>query len=142
MKPIHYADLLEVPYRLGGRRVDRGLDCFGVLLEYYRRAGVALEDPLPDYGRSSTKDVAAALDKWGAQWRAVDRPALEIGDVAVINWPDPDEGTRGLMHVGVIVDPMPVRILHGHMTIGIVATRIRAVEAWVVGYYRHEAWPV
>lgn len=38
-------DLLKWPYRFGGRGPD-GVDCLGVVIEVYRRAGLELPDPL------------------------------------------------------------------------------------------------
>lgn len=38
-----YSDLIGVPYKLHGRTKE-GLDCYGLVLEIYRRAGLTLAD--------------------------------------------------------------------------------------------------
>lgn len=41
-----YEDLLFAPYKINGRDVKTGLDCYGLLLECYRRCGLFLPDVL------------------------------------------------------------------------------------------------
>jgi hypothetical protein len=40
-----YEDLLTLRYRPDGRGLDGTIDCIGVVLEIYRRAGIELPDP-------------------------------------------------------------------------------------------------
>lgn len=44
---VAYSDMLSWPYRQGGRGAA-GIDCLGVVLEIYRRAGLRLPDPALD----------------------------------------------------------------------------------------------
>lgn len=41
---VEYEDLLEHPYQRDGRG-SGGIDCLGIVLEVYRRAGILLPDP-------------------------------------------------------------------------------------------------
>lgn len=38
-KEIQYADLIGVPFKNLGRDVKSGLDCYGLVVEIYRRCG-------------------------------------------------------------------------------------------------------
>lgn len=42
---VEYSDLLTLDYRAGGRGTDGTIDCIGIVLEVYRRAGLGLPDP-------------------------------------------------------------------------------------------------
>lgn len=42
---VAYEDLFDLAYRLGGRGADGTIDCIGVVLEIFRRAGLGLPDP-------------------------------------------------------------------------------------------------
>lgn len=41
---VDYEDMIGWPYRVSGR-VPTGIDCIGVVLEVFRRAGLGLPDP-------------------------------------------------------------------------------------------------
>ena len=43
---ISYDDLIGMPYRPGGRYGNSFIDCLGVVLEVYARAGLGLPDPV------------------------------------------------------------------------------------------------
>ncbi|MFH0903178.1 MAG: hypothetical protein V2A73_21325 [Pseudomonadota bacterium] len=42
---VEYEDLLPLQYRTDGRGLDGTIDCIGIVLEVYRRAGIDLPDP-------------------------------------------------------------------------------------------------
>jgi len=55
-----YADLLGIPYELGGRDSARSLDCWGLCVEVCRRAGIEL----PDFqSPGSFEDVAGVMER-------------------------------------------------------------------------------
>jgi cell wall-associated NlpC family hydrolase len=41
--------LIGIPYKKMGRNVTNGLDCFGLVIEFYRRMGIDIEDPVKIY---------------------------------------------------------------------------------------------
>lgn len=43
---VEYSDLFDLDYREGGRGSDGTIDCIGVVIEIFRRAGLSLPDPL------------------------------------------------------------------------------------------------
>ncbi len=68
---MEFNDLIGVPFVDGGRSPDTGLDCWGLALEIYRRAGVAL----PDF-KISAMDAAtinAELSANEGKWKKLPR---------------------------------------------------------------------
>jgi len=47
---VEYQDMLETPFILNGRWGSGGIDCLGVALEIFRRAGLGLPDPIRSRG--------------------------------------------------------------------------------------------
>lgn len=83
---MNYLDLLSVPFKYGGRKLeDGGLDCFGVVVEMSRRAGVTMPE------RQFSEDLAVNHALMAAQmnvWAKQDRPVM--GDVVLFRikrWP-------------------------------------------------------
>jgi hypothetical protein len=74
--PVEYADLFELRYRLGGRGLDGTIDCLGVVIEVFRRAGLGLPDPdklgggvvefCELFERVSTPDQLYDVALWGS----------------------------------------------------------------------------
>lgn len=50
--PVEYTDMTSPTggwrYRFGGRSLEQGIDCLGVVLEIFRRAGIGIPDPGED----------------------------------------------------------------------------------------------
>jgi hypothetical protein len=42
---VEYEDIFAMKYRLGGRGTDGTIDCVGVVIEVFRRAGLGIPDP-------------------------------------------------------------------------------------------------
>lgn len=97
-------DLIGTPYRLGARGPD-ALDCWGLVLEVYRRAG----KHLPDYASDgmSRQDLIRLV-------RAEERIATKIDEpepLCIVN-----DNRRG--HVGVWVNGA---VLHASRGFGVIA---------------------
>ena len=50
---LNYVDLIGVPYIKGGRDPSKGLDCYGLCIEIYRRLGKIL----PEFHSSEENDI-------------------------------------------------------------------------------------
>lgn len=66
---LDYISLIGSPYAKAGRG-DPGYDCYGLLIELFRRAG----DEIPDYASPADRDAIALLmaeekKKWREKWR-------------------------------------------------------------------------
>lgn len=119
-----YADLIGVPFVEGGR--DRtGLDCWGVVLEWYRRQGVLLKDPFRLETQASLKQAhVLPADQWIARqfdhWRRVERP--EVGSVVAFR-----DVEGAAVHVAVLV--ASGLVLHALRRCGVVVSKLDR-EPW------------
>jgi cell wall-associated NlpC family hydrolase len=86
---VAYEDLLALPYRQNARASDGQIDCMGVVLEIYRRAGLKLPDPIlageSIFGFAELFDVVADLS------------TLQLYDLVYIQ--------KSSNHIGVVVRP-------------------------------------
>jgi cell wall-associated NlpC family hydrolase len=133
MPPL--ADLIGVPFEDCGRDPARGMDCWGLVMEVYRRTGVEV----PDYGKSVPSAYASAdadgqyraADTTG-KWRKVDTP--EPGDLVAMHT---DMRMPGVVnHFGVCLGGG--KFIHTCRNRKCEVARLGAIE-WahrVRGYYR------
>jgi len=75
-----YSDLIGIPFKDGGRSID-GLDCYGLVMEVYRRKGINLPEyyaPALDESAVSTQiEAAKALPIW-QKAEAANPPLLAV----------------------------------------------------------------
>lgn len=115
------ASLVGVEYTDGGRTIEGGLDCYGLVRLALRRLGVDLP----------ASEAGLAFETAGAE--PVPLACVRRGDVVVM---PADEESAYAVHLGVMVDPL--RLLHAVRGVG---SRIDRYEAWckagkVTGVYR------
>ena len=116
LPPALWDDLLAVPWAEDGRDPAAGLDCFGLVVEVYRRLGVELPDPAsPGF-----------LSQRGG-WEAISDPEPGCAVLMV---------HQGRPHVGVYLGGG--EILHSTLLSGVVVSSLRAARAagLVKGYAR------
>lgn len=77
---VNIDDLIGVPYVNGGRDYETGLDCWGLVQEYYRRLGVKLPKHLIDIKRVDA--IMAEIDSNRHKWRELEAP--EVGCVVLL----------------------------------------------------------
>lgn len=67
-----FKDLIGVPFVNGGRDYKTGLDCWGVVLEYYKRIGITL----PDYKIDAycTPVITESMQAVLGNWKKLDYP--------------------------------------------------------------------
>jgi len=67
IEQLFYTDLLDKRYEKGARGPD-AYDCYGLVMEVFKRAGVAL----PDYGcAESPEGVAELITRFSTDWREI-----------------------------------------------------------------------
>lgn len=125
-----YEDLLGAPYREGGRDKD-GLDCWGLVLEVFRRLGHALPDPGVttadiEGGRADPFAAYSASDDWE---RAM--PPFQVFDVILFK---PEGGGHVASHAGVYVGER--KILHATDTAGVCTQPLKFLQHRIFGAYR------
>jgi hypothetical protein len=114
---MKYDDLLQVPYLDQGRSMVDGLDCYGLVLECFRRDGKELKDlALP---------VCSALARHVASLnvREVMEPAAGLGVQFMID---------NRMHIGYMINKREIL----HMTEqGARKTPLIALSRWTPKYF-------
>ncbi len=116
---VEYEDMVGWRYATAGRSLA-GVDCAGVILEIYRRAGLGLPDP-----------ARGLITEFGMAWEKVSA-ADTLYDLLRFR---PDTGgLAGQDHLGVLVRPDVVlsatRVLGVHARPLAVYARIPRVENW------------
>ena len=119
MKKPWYYDLLGTAYVRGGMDPATGLDCFGLLLEAYRRKEAPLDLPEFDYeGDWRRRALGYLVDHAPRLFKPAERPFCEL-DVLVT---EPD-GENEPLHVSVFVDY--AHVLHTTRKTGVHVARVR-----------------
>ena len=77
---VNIDDLIGVPYVNGGRDPETGLDCWGLVQEYYRRLGLKLPKHLIDIKRVDA--IMAEIDSNRHKWIELETP--EVGCVVLL----------------------------------------------------------
>ena len=120
-----FVDLVGTPFRYGGRGPTH-FDCYGLVLEMFKRAGV---ENVPDYG--SAEDIgriAAMMNSAELQWKKLDSPrpgALVFVRIGRFN-----------AHVGFCLDGN--RMIHTwERSGGVVIERLETWRRQIVGYYEY-----
>ena len=109
--------LVGTPYVAGGRDAKRGLDCWGVVLEFYRRAfGIDLPDPVSM--ASATCEAAPVSD----HFLRIEVEESQPGDIGRFHVRDPGAG-----HLGIVLARK--RILHPFDRAGVVVWPLRGVSS-------------
>ena len=125
-------DLIGKPFRDMGRGPDC-FDCFGLVMEVFRRQGIEL----PDYGAGIWADQAAQIDRAicdaSDQWTALSRPVR--GCLIALRFPYP----HWVSHLGVMLDGE--RFINVRLKTKVVIDRISS-PAWrrrIAGFYKYRS---
>lgn len=117
---VEFCDLIGAPFEYGGRGPEE-YDCYGLLMEMYKRIGI----DIPDYGSSSQgAEIIAMMMGKVHEWREVG-PIL--GCTILIKLPMS-------MHVGFLL-PYKKFIHTSRSTGGVTIEYLRNWERRVLGYY-------
>ena len=90
---MKYDDLLNVPFRWGGRDKS-GMDCYGIVVECCKRAGTPISDPFRGLSASIPLEEAMRVRKQAINVIEADGPAC--GRIVAGEW-------KGESHVGYLV---------------------------------------
>ena len=123
---MQYSDLLGTPFKLYGRD-KTGIDCLGVVLEVYRRAGTPFPDPLEVLPTTPSLDAMLSTGET-SEWSQVVGGYRER-DVVLFR------DSAGSLHVGVLVTPS--RILHATEAHGVVVSPLRYKQQSIEKVYRY-----
>lgn len=123
---MQYSDLIGTPFLRHGRSKD-GIDCLGVVLEMYRRFGIALTDPVETLPVEALTDHSVVSDAMG-EWEEVNSGYRER-DVIVFR------DSTGKVHVGILVSLS--KMLHATENNGVVVSPIRYRQQSIEKVYRY-----
>lgn len=76
---IYYADLIGVPFANCGRDITKGFDCYGLVIEIYKRCGKNIPEYYADY--NDTKAVNKLITEKTAiksNWKKVDMANMPV----------------------------------------------------------------
>lgn len=120
-----YDDLVGLPFRDGGRGPD-SYDCWGLVLELFRRRGIVLHDYC--CSSESTAGVARLMGQGRAEWRRLEAP--EPGCLVAIRMLD----VGWANHCGMCLGEG--RFIHAYSEeTGVVIDRLRRWGPRIAGYY-------
>lgn len=121
--------LIGVPYAHLGRNPSRGLDCWGVVIEFFKRLGVVISDPIGGYREDFWKHDDLIGGYSASDFYPVKNPSPGSVVSMCINAPVPN-------HLGVLLDN--TYILNSSNPIGVHRLRLFVVKDRQINYYRHK----
>lgn len=124
MSMVEYSDLIGVPFRNRGRDVKTGLDCYGLVMEIYRRYGISIPEYTEDF--DNLEKVNALITEGVAiksNWRRVEGE-LPVPCLVAIRFGVP----KGMVnHTGCYIGNG--RFIHIRQNIGVCVDNINS-PAW------------
>jgi len=128
---VKIKDLIGGRFVNGGRSVRAGMDCWGLVMEVYRRYGIAI----PDFtvGAFDYVVINALMDEAveSQKWEEVGKPAIGDVPLVVLMRMHPTLIT----HAGVYVGGN--RIIHTMKMTGVIMSRVDGLKSRIEGYYRY-----
>lgn len=132
---IYYADLIGVPFANRGRDIAKGFDCYGLVMEVYKRCGKHIPEYYADY--NDTKAVNKLITEKTAiksNWEKVDINNMPVPCLLAISCGTP----KGVVnHTGVYIGNG--RFIHIREKTGVCVDRINS-PAWrriIEGAYKY-----
>ena len=124
-------DLIGKRFVNGGRKPVTGLDCWGLVMEVYRRYGISIPDFTVDAFAFQAIDVLAGKAVESRVWERVHEFRDKDAPLVVLMRMHP----KLITHVGVYIGHN--RIIHTMKMTGIITSRASALKSRIVGYYRY-----
>jgi len=126
---MEYKDLVGIPFKYGGRDKS-GMDCWGLVVEIYRRMGIEIED-LDYCNKIAFGDNPVFEEHKSEDWERV-MPPFKEGDVVLFRL----HGAQYPTHCGVYLKGG--KVIHAVERHGVVITPIRSLLPKIDSVYRHK----
>ncbi len=131
---IDYSDLIGVPFKNRGRDKDTGLDCYGLVMEVYKKIGIQLPEYYADWNNVEKINGIIQQEVGTSLWKKVDGGHIPIPCVMAIRFGVP----KGVVnHTGVYVGNG--KFIHIRENVGVCVDRINS-PAWkkqIEGFYEY-----
>lgn len=132
-KEIQYADLIGVPFKNLGRDVKSGLDCYGLVVEIYRRCGKEIGEYYSDCSDKARINAILRREVATTKWRRIaEGETLPVPCLVALRFNSPPGVVN---HTGVYIGNG--RFIHTHEKIGCCVDSITSI-AWqkqIEGFY-------
>lgn len=112
--------LVGTRYREGGRNPSTGLDCMGLYLVAMRALGRIAREPAPEFLEALCAPEAIVEDHLPF-WVQIKPARMARGDLVLMS-----SHGRHVDHCGIAVGS--THVLHASKTLGVIATRIDAIQ--------------
>ena len=125
-----YADLIGIPFANRGRDKKTGLDCYGLVQEFYRKFGVEVPEYYADFNDAERIQTLIADNTKGYPWKRISEPIVPC--LIAMRF-----GNKYVNHTGVYVGAG--KFLHTRDKIGVCVDRI-SNPIWrkvIVGFYKY-----
>lgn len=123
-------DLIGIPFLPKGRDPKTGLDCWGLVVEVFRRSRIALPEHLIDPSEHAA--IAAAISKASSsgQWEKIEQPE-PFAVVVIRQHPEWEQ------HLGVCLGSG--KFIHSRIHLGVGIDRLEdpVYKHQIKGYYRY-----
>ncbi len=127
---VDTAGLVGVRFVNGGRNAASGVDCWGLVMEVFQRAGIELPDFTVDAFACQAIDALAGQEAVSRVWEEVYSPQEGDAPLVVLMRMHP----KLITHAGVYLGED--KIIHTMKHTGAIISRIRVLKSNIAGYYR------
>ena len=131
MDRIKVGDLVGRKFVEGGRSLDTGLDCWGLVMEVYKRYGVRIPDFVIDTFAFRAVDALVGEEIETRRWEEVYTPADKDVPLVVLMRMHPVLIT----HAGVFIGHN--KVIHTMKGTGVILSKASALQSRIAGYYRY-----
>ena len=132
---INYTDLIGVSFANRGRDISKGVDCYGLVIEVFRRYGKALPEYFADYDDiKKVNELITEKTKIVSHWKRVTNDNLPVPCLLAISFGVP----KGVVnHTGVYIGDG--KFIHIRENTGVCVDRVNS-PAWrriIEGAYKY-----
>ena len=131
MGRIKVGDLVGSKFMEGGRSMLTGMDCWGLVMEVFKRYGITIPDFIIDTFAFRVIDAFASEAIATRKWEEVYQPQDKDVPLVVLMRMHPVLIT----HAGVFIGNG--KIIHTMKGTGVIMSRASALQSRIVGYYRY-----
>lgn len=122
---INYTDLIGVPFKNRGRDINTGVDCYGLVIEVFKRFGYNIPEYYADYNNTqAVNDLIVGKTAIKSNWERVEINNMPIPCLLAIRFGVP----QGIVnHTGVFIGDG--KFIHIRENTGVCIDRIKS-PAW------------